>query len=66
MRVVEVKAMAKEMGVRPGRKRKAHLIREIQDREGNIPCLGTSRVETCGEEECLWREDCWKVFKGVQ
>lgn len=47
MRLVEVKAMAEEMGLRPGRKRKAQLIREIQAKEGNIPCFGTSRMENC-------------------
>ena len=66
MRLMEVKTMAKEMGIVPGRKRKTQLIRGIQDREGNIPCFGTSRVEACGEEGCLWREDCWKAFKKTQ
>ncbi len=61
--LVEVKRMAKELGVVPGRKRKGILIREIQEREGNIPCFATPRAEVCGEEECLWREDCLRCYR---
>ncbi|NPU85017.1 MAG: SAP domain-containing protein [Syntrophaceae bacterium] len=35
---------------------KTDLVREIQKREGFGPCFGTK--ETCGEELCLWRDDC--------
>lgn len=63
MNMEEVKAMARGMGIIPGKKRKAQLILEIQEREGNIPCFGTSRVETCGEDGCLWRKDCLAVHK---
>lgn len=57
-----IKEMAKNMGIRPGRLRKAELVRLIQKTEGNIPCFGTQRVENCGEENCLWREDCLKYW----
>ncbi len=33
------------VGIIPGKKRKAQLILEIQEREGSISCFGTSRVE---------------------
>jgi hypothetical protein len=63
MTLKEIRAIAKKMGIKASRKRKAELIREIQTKEGNIPCFGTERVQHCGEENCLWREDCLKEFK---
>ncbi len=66
MTLKEVKAMAKGMGIKLCRKNKTQLIREIQEREGNIPCFGTERVKFCGEEGCLWRSDCLKEFRKNQ
>ena len=64
MTLKEIREKAKKMGiVNIYRKKKAELIREIQTKEGNIPCFGTERVQYCGEENCLWREDCLKEFK---
>ncbi|HDD45085.1 MAG TPA: SAP domain-containing protein [Candidatus Desulfofervidus auxilii] len=63
MTLKEVKAIAKKMGLRIGRMKKAELIRSIQKAEGNIPCFATDRVYECGEENCLWREDCLKENK---
>ncbi|MDL1971237.1 MAG: SAP domain-containing protein [Candidatus Desulfofervidaceae bacterium] len=62
MTLREVRTMAKKMGLKIGKARKAELIRNIQAAEGNIPCYGTNRVEHCGEENCLWRSDCLKEF----
>ena len=61
MTIKEVRAMAKRMGLRIGRSRKAGLIVSIQNAEGNTPCFGTERVQYCGEEGCLWRDDCLEV-----
>jgi len=63
MTVKEVRAMAKRMGLKVGKSRKADLIRAIQTAEGNIPCYATDRVGHCGEENCLWRKDCLKEIK---
>ena len=49
------------MGLKIGRQRKAELINSIQKAEGNIVCFGTERVQSCGEENCLWRDSCFKV-----
>lgn len=58
MKYQEVQRLAYTMGIKPFGLTKADLIRRIQDREGNIPCYGTDRVGWCGEEGCLWRQDC--------
>lgn len=63
MRVEEVRKIARGMGTRLGRMKKAELIHRIQRAEGNIPCFGTDRVGACEEMGCLWREDCIKLDK---
>lgn len=57
--IKEVREMAKQLGVRSARMRKADLIRAIQRAEGNFDCYGTAAEEECDQEECLWREDCF-------
>ena len=59
----EVKAISKRMGLMIGRLKKAELIRSIQTAEDNIACFGTERVQYCGEEGCLWRDDCLEINK---
>jgi len=56
----EIRAMARELGVRSARMEKAEIIRAIQRAEGNFDCYGTATEEECDQEECLWREDCFK------
>jgi len=63
MTVKEIQTMAKNMGLKVGRLKKAEIIRKIQTAEGNIPCFGTERVRYCEEENCLWRKDCLKANK---
>jgi len=58
MKLLEIKGMAKGMGIKAGGLPKAELIRSVQEAESNIPCFGTDRVQYCGEEGCLWRNDC--------
>jgi hypothetical protein len=56
----EIRAMARQMGVRSTRIDKTELIRSIQRAEGNYECYGTAVEEECDQEECLWREDCFR------
>ena len=28
---------------------------------GNFDCFGTAAEEECSQEECLWREECFRV-----
>lgn len=60
MLLKDIKEMAKDKGITPGRLRKAELIREIQKTENNTPCFGTCHGDCC-ETECLWHTDCIKV-----
>jgi hypothetical protein len=50
--------MARGMGIRSLKMKKAHLIRAIQRAENNIECYGTRRVDNCQEIACLWKSDC--------
>ena len=58
MKIGEIKVIAQERGVNPGRMKKAELIRAIQRAEGNFDCFGTAKSGECGQINCLWREDC--------
>jgi mannitol/fructose-specific phosphotransferase system IIA component (Ntr-type) len=57
MKMLDIKAKAKDLGIRVGKMKKEDLIRAIQEREGNFPCFG-SAMEHCSQEDCCWREDC--------
>ena len=57
MKMTEVKAKAKNMGISPGKMRKADLIRSIQEQEGNSPCFDT-KDSYCDQDGCCWRDDC--------
>ncbi|MCK4621847.1 MAG: SAP domain-containing protein [Desulfuromonadales bacterium] len=58
MTLKEIKAVAKERGVKPGRMKKEVLIRAIQLAEENPQCFNTDFSQVCGQNECLWRGDC--------
>ncbi|MEJ2201448.1 MAG: Rho termination factor N-terminal domain-containing protein [Desulfuromonadaceae bacterium] len=58
MKIEQIKAVAKEQGIKVGRLKKTELVHAIQQAEGNFPCFVTGQVESCGQQECLWREDC--------
>ena len=57
MKMIDIKAKAKNLGLKPGKMKKEDLIRAIQETEGNFPCFG-SAMEHCSQEDCCWREDC--------
>lgn len=61
MDILEIQERAKKMGIELADTGKTELIRAIQRAEGNIDCYATERVRTCGEQECLWRDDCLKA-----
>lgn len=58
MIMTEVKAVAKNRGVTPGKMKKEDLIHTIQLVEGNPQCFNTNFSKRCGQDECLWRGDC--------
>ena len=57
MNLTAVKAKAKELGIKSGKKSSADLIKLIQKTEGNFPCFKTA-AESCDQAGCLWRSDC--------
>ena len=58
MKLDDVKKITADKGIKTGKLRKAELIQQIQLAENNDPCYGTGKADQCGQEQCLWREDC--------
>jgi len=57
MKMNEIRALAKTLGINSFGKSKAELIREIQRKEGNFDCYGTAN-SFCDQLECLFRASC--------
>jgi len=57
MTVKELRAIAKDLGIRTNNLRKAELIRAIQLAEGNFDCFGTAE-DYCDQLNCLFPKDC--------
>ncbi len=58
MKIDEIKEIAKKHNIKVGKMKKADLIRAIQEAENNELCFGTGKSDNCGQDTCLWREDC--------
>lgn len=58
MKLQEIKAIAKNKGIKHANLKKAELIRAIQKTEGNSDCFGSIKIDECGQINCLWRADC--------
>jgi hypothetical protein len=58
MKLEEIKEIARQQSIKPGKLKKADLIKAIQKSEGNIDCFATGQASECGQASCLWREDC--------
>jgi hypothetical protein len=58
MKLEEIKEIAKQHNIKVGRLKKAELVRAIQEAEANEVCFESGQAEACGQETCLWREDC--------
>lgn len=58
MRLIEVEKKARALGLKNTWKySKKGLIKEIQRKEGNSDCFGSTNGY-CGQLACCWREDC--------
>ncbi len=57
MKMQQVRAIAKGMGIKSFGKTKADLIREIQRAEGNFDCYGSAQG-FCDQLSCSFRESC--------
>jgi len=58
MKLDEIKEIAKLHNIKVGKMKKADLVRAIQQAENNNVCFETGQSESCGQNTCLWREDC--------
>ena len=58
MKVAEIRARAKSMGIKSARKTKEQLIREIQLGESNRDCFNRGESAACGQATCAWRAEC--------
>ena len=58
MKMQDVKEIAKSRGIKAGNLKKAELVRTIQADEGNDACYGTGKSGECGQDQCLWKDDC--------
>ena len=57
MNMVEIKEKATTLDIKPGKMKKADLIRSIQKKEGNFECFDTAE-DFCDQDECCWQDDC--------
>jgi hypothetical protein len=60
MTVPQIRERAKELGINPGKMKKAELIHAIQVAEHCTPCYGLSDGH-CPWVQCCWRSDCYKT-----
>lgn len=58
MNLTEIKAIARQKGVKAGAMKKSEVIRAIQRAEGNSDCFEAQKAKECAEMNCLWRKDC--------
>ena len=58
MKLDEIKEIAKQHNIKLGKMKKADLVRAVQQSENNDICFETGQADTCGQDTCLWREDC--------
>lgn len=65
MKIPEIRAIARNRGLKLGVGGKAALIRAIQRDEGNFDCFGRADSNYCDQENCLWRTDCLPAAKAM-
>jgi hypothetical protein len=63
MNMQDIRSIAKEFGLKTGKKTKIDLVRTIQLTEGNFDCFATASAGECDQSGCLWRKDCLTLAK---
>jgi len=58
MKLQEIKEIAQKLEIPVRKMTKAELIRAIQKKEANSECFETGMASTCGQDKCLWIDDC--------
>lgn len=59
MKMQEIREIARNVGLSPGRFNKIDLVRNIQITEGNFACFATAFDKSCDQGTCLWRTECF-------
>ena len=63
MKLQEIRRIAQDRGISiVGKMNKEALIHTIQRHEGNPQCFATDPY-SCGQEQCLWQQDCIAAVK---
>ena len=60
MKMPELRAKAKSLGIKPGKMKKMDLVHAIQMAEGYTPCFGRSGGY-CPNLDCCFMADCLKI-----
>lgn len=58
MTMNDIRAIARERGIKVGKMTKGELIRELQRAEGNRDCFGEGAHVECDQSGCLWYVEC--------
>ena len=58
MKLVEIRKLAAQRGVKADKMKKTEIIRAVQAAEGNTACFESGTAVECGQAKCLWRDDC--------
>jgi len=58
MKLEEIREIARQHGIKTGKMKKADIIRSIQEAEGNDQCFDSGKAAVCGQDACLWRQEC--------
>jgi hypothetical protein len=58
MKVQDIRVIAQKMQIASGKMKKTELVRAIQGKEGNLQCFDTGKAGRCGQQNCLWMDDC--------
>jgi len=58
VKMTDIRAQAKGLGINSFGKNRDTLVREIQRAEGNRDCYNRGESATCGQTACAWRTDC--------
>jgi hypothetical protein len=58
MKMNEIRALGKSLGINSFGKSKVELIKEIQRKQGYFDCFGTA-TDYCDQLDCLFRSSCF-------
>ena len=59
MKTDDIRNLAKNLDIKPGKLNKTELVRSIQRKEGNFDCFASAANGDCDQFYCFWREDCF-------